>query len=1716
PASATITSGGSQTYSAEGVGRFGNSLGDVSGSTTFTISPDGSCSGNVCTATTAGPHTVTGSAVGKSDTAALTVSAGPLDHLSLSPSSALIAPDNSQSYSADGFDQYGNTLGDVTADTTFTIDPDGACTANLCTASLQGTHTVTGSSLRATGTAVLTISSTPVDHITISPASASIVAGASQTYTADAIDADGNVLGDITGATGFTITPDGSCSGNVCTATVAGDHTVTGTSGGNTSTAALTVTPASLDHVALSPASATITSGGSQTYSAEGVGRFGNSLGDVTAGTTFTIGPDGSCTGNTCSASTAGTHTVTGHDGGKTGTASLQVAGGTLDHIVISPAPATISAGGSQSYNAEAFDAAGNALGDVTAGTTFTILPNGSCSSNVCSATVAGNHTVTGTNAGKTSSATLTVKPGTLDHLALSPSSATISAGDSLVYSAQGRDQYDNSLGDITSSTTFTIAPDGSCVGATCTATTAGAHTVTGASVGATGTAGLQVDAGALDHLVLVPGVASIVAGGSRVYAAEGRDQYENSLGNVTAKTSFAIAPDGSCSGATCTASVGGSHTVTGSDAGKSGTARLDVDAASVDHIVISPASTSIAAGGAQTYTAEAFDAADDPLGDVTGSTTFTVSPDGSCSGNVCTATVAGAHTVTGSSGANSSAADLAVAPAGLDHLVLSPASASISAGGSQAYGAEGRDRYDNSLGDLTVTTTFTIAPDGSCTGNVCTAGIDGSHTVSGSNTGKAGSATLDVSPAGLDHIVISPTTATISAGGSQSYSAEAFDKADNSLGDVTNSTSFTITPDGTCTANTCTTTTAGPHTVTGTDSSKTSSATLTVKPGPLDHLALSPGSASIIAGGSEAFSAQGRDQYDNTLDDATANTTFTIAPDGSCTAAACTATTAGGHTVTGTWLGATGSAILQVGPAAVSRIDISPDTATISAGGSQSYSAQGFDEYDNPLGDVAGSTTFAISPDGSCSANTCTATLGGPHTVNATDAGATATATLAVSYVKNSGFETDLSGWNSSGSGANVTLTRVAGGHSGNWAARLANNGTTASTWATLQDAPNWVNPSSAGTYTGTLWVRSDSAGAILKLKLQEYSGSTLLGSTSAQTTLTTSWQQLSATYTVKSPGSTLDFQAFVQNVATGTAFYADDAAIFRGSIDHIALTPASAGIAAGGSQRYSVEGFDAAGNSFGDITGSTTFTIAPDGSCNASLCTATKTGTHTITASSGGKTSMATLNVTPGPLDHLVLSPVASSIVAGGSQVYAAEGRDQFENSLGDVTAKTTFSIAPDGSCSGATCSASVGGSHTVTGSDAGKSGNATLSVDAASVDHIVVTPGSASIAAGGAQTYTAEAFDAAGNALGDVTGSTSFTISPGGSCSANVCTATTAGAHTVTASSGSNSGSASLTVVPAALDHLVLSPASASISAGGSQAYSAEGRDRYENSLGDLTAATTFTIAPDGSCSGNVCSADRDGSHTVSGSNTGTTGSATLQVTPAGLDHIVISPTNATISAGGSQSYTAEAFDSAGNSVGDVTNSTSFTVAPDGTCSANTCTAILGGPHTVTATNVGKTATATLSVSYVKNSGFETDLSGWNSSGSGANVTLTRAAGGHSGNWAARLTNNGSTNSSFATLQDAPNWVAATTAGTYTGTLWARSDTAGAILKLKLQEYSGSTLLGSTSTQTTLTTSWQQLTVTYTVKSAGSTLDFQAFVQNVATGTAFYADDAAIVRG
>jgi hypothetical protein len=146
---------------------------------------------------------------------------------------------------------------------------------------------------------------------------------------------------------------------------------------------------------------------------------------------------------------------------------------------------------------------------------------------------------------------------------------------------------------------------------------------------------------------------------------------------------------------------------------------------------------------------------------------------------------------------------------------------------------------------------------------------------------------------------------------------------------------------------------------------------------------------------------------------------------------------------------------------------------------------------------------------------------------------------------VGNPGFETNTAGWGGAPTG--ITLARVSGGHSGGFAAKLTNSGSSASE-CNLNDSPNWVSTTQAGTYTGSLWVRADVAGATLKLRFREYQGSTFRGSLTTQVTLGTAWQLATVSYTPAAPGSsTLDFNAYISSAPVGTCFYADDAAVGR-----------------------------------------------------------------------------------------------------------------------------------------------------------------------------------------------------------------------------------------------------------------------------------------------------------------------------------------------------------------------------------------------------------------------------------------------------------------------------------------------------------------------------------------------------------------------------------------
>src|SRR3989442_5485265 len=227
---------------------------------------------------------------------------------------------------------------------------------------------------------------------------------------------------------------------------------------------------------------------------------------------------------------------------------AVPAAAGAVDHITVAPTSSTIVAPGSQTYTTEGFDQFGNDLGDVTASTYFIVTPDGTCVAATCSAEIAGPHTVTANNAGKTAMATLTVVPGPAARITLSPATATVpaAAGVGQTYQAEAYDSADNDLGDVTVSTTFYIYNGQQCDANNCWNTRAGSYTVYGTYQRLIGFASLTVSGAALDHLTIRQ-VGASAAGGSQAFAVEGYDVFNNDLGDITAASMLSITPDGTC-----------------------------------------------------------------------------------------------------------------------------------------------------------------------------------------------------------------------------------------------------------------------------------------------------------------------------------------------------------------------------------------------------------------------------------------------------------------------------------------------------------------------------------------------------------------------------------------------------------------------------------------------------------------------------------------------------------------------------------------------------------------------------------------------------------------------------------------------------------------------------------------------------------------------------------------------------------------------------------------------------------------------------------------------------------------------------------------------------------------------------------------------------------------------------------------------------------------
>jgi hypothetical protein len=445
-----------------------------------------------------------------------------------------------------------------------------------------GAWTVTATVNGLSDTASLVVNHGPALSVVLSPTYASIVAGSNQAFTATATDSYGNHW-DITSLATWSIDSNaaGSWNSNVYTSAKAGTWIVTAEYSSRSSTASITVNHAAHNSISLGVSSSSITAGSQATFTAIASDIYGNTW-DVSSLVVWSIDSDaeGSWNNNVYTSSLSGTWTVTGTLGDQSKSVFLTVLHASATDILVNPYDTIINAGSSQTYIATAVDNFGNRW-DGTSSTTWSINPDagGSWLNNVYTSAKAGTWTVTATVASLIGTTPLTVNHASATSLTISPKSAVFQAGSSQAFTATAHDFYGNSW-DVSNLVVWSITPNagGSWSGNFYTCGTTGSWTITGILDSLSDTGPLTVNHGPVLSISISPESESITSGSNQAYNAIASDTSGN-IWDVTDSTSWFIntGAGGSWSGNVYTSSNTGTWTVTGTYAGVSDTAQLNV-----------------------------------------------------------------------------------------------------------------------------------------------------------------------------------------------------------------------------------------------------------------------------------------------------------------------------------------------------------------------------------------------------------------------------------------------------------------------------------------------------------------------------------------------------------------------------------------------------------------------------------------------------------------------------------------------------------------------------------------------------------------------------------------------------------------------------------------------------------------------------------------------------------------------------------------------------------------------------------------------------------------------------------------------------------------------------------------------------------------------------------------------------------------------------------
>lgn len=346
-----------------------------------------------------------------------------------------------------------------------------------------------------------------VASVAIVPAALSVTVGANAALKFVAYDAGGNTLSGRRAVWASSapqiVTVDSL--GNV-TGVAAGSATVTATTEGKTGSSSITVAVIPVASVAVSPGSASLTTGQSASFNATATDANGN----VLNGRQFTWTTANAAVATVSqlglvSATGPGTTTVSATSEGKAGSAQIVVtapAPAPVASVTVTPSTASVATGSTVALSANVRDANGAALSGRTVTWSSSSTQTATVSSNgVVTGVSPGTSTITATSEGKSGTSVITVPqpaPAPVSRVTVSPSTLTLNHNQSGTLTAQLTDANGNVLSGRTitwasSDTSKVAVTSGGSTALVLASTHNGTVTITATSGGVNGTASVTV-----------------------------------------------------------------------------------------------------------------------------------------------------------------------------------------------------------------------------------------------------------------------------------------------------------------------------------------------------------------------------------------------------------------------------------------------------------------------------------------------------------------------------------------------------------------------------------------------------------------------------------------------------------------------------------------------------------------------------------------------------------------------------------------------------------------------------------------------------------------------------------------------------------------------------------------------------------------------------------------------------------------------------------------------------------------------------------------------------------------------------------------------------------------------------------------------------------------------------------------------------------------------